>query len=217
MKMYRINDVSFGFSSRRGAYEDPGESHSIGFKYLCVRVKIYQLIPFDMWYGSESTSLFTETGRWTIELLDENDNLLISKKFVLTPPPAENYITVRSLTIHPYSDKQRLAVEYSDNHKLSQPKIYSTDGHDWLVSVDLLRNDPNDYDVDLYVNLWFPDNSKMILPRNTIEARFDAVANWGVKLDPDSPVPKGQWNVDLHLLKPDGDDALLKTQTIRMY
>ena len=259
MKRYRVNDMTFGFSSRSDAFGDSGNSHPVDFNYLHIHVRLHVLIPVDvtlklriikpsgkkmtsktapegcagvfiqhfsgfcknmryaMWFGRESSSCFTETGRWTVELLDEDDNLLISKQFVLTHHPAENYMTVRSITLHPLSDMQRLAVEYSENHKLSQPKVYSTDGHDWLVSVDLLRTDPNDYDVDVYVNLWFPDNDKMTLLVQPIESRYDAVANWGVKLDPDLPVPKGQWHMALHLRKPDGDDVLLKTQMIRMY
>ncbi len=259
MKRYRINDMTFGFSSRSDAFGDSGNSHPVDFNYLHIHVRLHVVIPVDvtwklriikpsgkkmtsktapegcagvftqhffgfcknmgykMWFGRESSSCFTETGRWTIELLDEDDNLMISKQFVLTHPPAEKFITVQSLTLHPVSYQQSLIVEYARNHELSQPKIYSTDGHGWLIAADLRRNDPNDYDVDIYVNLWYPDKSMMTLSAKPVRAKYSAAVMWRVDLDPDFPTPKGEWHMALKLLKPDGDDVLLKTQMVKMY
>ena len=172
---------------------------------------------FAVWYGDDFKDLFNETGKWTFELLDENDNLLITKNFVLNPPPPETYTTVRSITMHPNSSEQDMIMEYSRRGRLSQPILYSTDDQNWIIAADIERSDPYGRSVNVYGKLWFPDKIMVKLSAKSISAKAASVHMWGINLAAGDPTPKGEWHIALYLENPDGDDVLLKSQNIRVY
>ena len=172
---------------------------------------------FTVSFGDDSYDLFNETGKWTFEILDENDELLFSKNFVLNPPPPETYTTVRNITMHPNSSEQDMIMEYSRRGRLSQPILYSTDDQNWIITADIERSDPYGRSVNVYGKLWFPDKIMVKLSAKSISAKAASGHMWGINLPAGYPTPKGEWHIALYLENPDGDDVLLKSQSIRVY